>query len=645
MLTDDLATGAAEEASLLEAMVLGHRSRLDRRLNDIFIRAGCIHFLAVSGVHVVIVMFLVRLACRAFMASPRVSTWAMLLAVCIYAAIAEPRPPILRAAVIASLYCVSRLLGRERARLNWISASAILLALFDPPMVFDVGYQLSFAAVLGVCYLSPALLTGVASARRKYELVILKRPRADEDRRLMATQAMPQHLSSRLLRTGWRGVNRYIKAGLAITFGAWLAALPLVADHFQRVHLWGALNSLVAFPLVMIVMALGFVKLVVGGILPGVGSVVGGARTAADSLLISLVQRLGSLPGASLAAPSPPWWVIVSYCVLLLSFVLRFPRDVLPSWGPAPVHGQQQSAQPRAPGYICSVALALLVVCSVAWRWPRTADRLVVTVLSVGAGSATVIELPEGQTILYDAGSSSPSDVGRNTVVPFLRHRGITQIDRLYLSHPNLDHFSGLPSILEEVETGPIVLNGYYDARSPRRSPSRHLLDLLAAREHPIETLDPATSQWKLGGVTFELLWPRGDLDETLLTNDTSTVLRLSYAGHSILLTGDIEERGQKALLQRNALRADVLVLPHHGSVRPSSKAFLDAVLPRAVIRSSRQRMGDTFSELQLVVGSVPLYNTADVGAVRIVIDADGISISTTRSDSPIADWRLRIAD
>lgn len=633
MLTDDLATGAAEEASLLEAMVLGHRSRLDRRLNDIFIQAGCIHFLAVSGVHVVIVMFLVRLACRAFMAPPRVSTWAMLIAVCIYAAVAEPRPPILRATVIAVIYCVARLLGKERACLNWISASVILLALFDPPMVFGVGYQLSFAAVLGVSYLSPALLAFAAEAWLVYQRVILKRPRADEDRRLMDAQAVPQHLSSRLLRTGWRGVRRYIKAGLAITIGAWVSGLPIVATYFHEVYVWGALNSLVAFPLVMIVMALGFVKLVVGAILPGVGSVIAGALTAADSLLIRLVEHLGSLPGASLVAPSPPWWLIVSYYVFLLSFVFRFPRDVLLSWGPTPVPGQQQSAQPRAPAYMCGVALALLMVCSVAWCWPRTADRLVVTVLSVGAGSATVVELPDGRTILYDAGSSSPSDVGRNTVVPYLRHRGITRIDRLYLSHANLDHFSGLPSVLEEVETGPIIVNGYYSARSPRRSPSRHLLDLLAEREHPIETLDPATSQWKLGGVTFELLWPRGDLDETLLTNDTSTVLRLSYAGHSILLTGDIEERGQRALLQRSGLRADVLVLPHHGSVRPSSKAFIDAVMPRAVIRSSGQRMDDTFSDLQFIVGTIPLYNTADVGAVRVVIDADGIFISTTRSD------------
>ena len=114
MLTDDLATGTDEEASLLEAMILGHRSGLDRRLNEVFIRAGCIHFLAVSGVHVVIVMALARLVCIPFFTGPRTRTLVMLLAVIIYAVVAEPRPPILRASIIAGLYCIARLFGRQR---------------------------------------------------------------------------------------------------------------------------------------------------------------------------------------------------------------------------------------------------------------------------------------------------------------------------------------------------------------------------------------------------------------------------------------------------------------------------------------------------------------------------------------------------
>jgi beta-lactamase superfamily II metal-dependent hydrolase len=106
--------------------------------------------------------------------------------------------------------------------------------------------------------------------------------------------------------------------------------------------------------------------------------------------------------------------------------------------------------------------------------------------------------------------------------------------------------------------------------------------------------------------------------------------MRLTHAGYSILLTGDIEECAQQALLNRGGLRADVLILPHHGGVEQNSKAFLEAVSPGAVIRSSHECMDETFNGLQALVGNIPLYNTADTGAVQVVIDQAGVSISGT---------------
>ena len=244
---------------------------------------------------------------------------------------------------------------------------------------------------------------------------------------------------------------------------------------------------------------------------------------------------------------------------------------------------------------------------------------------------ATVIELPDGRAILYDAGTTSPYDVGRSSIVPFLRHRGVGPIDRVYVSHPNLDHFSGLLAVLDDVPTGPIVVNEHFEPKTSRTSPSRYLLRLLRERGHEVRTVGPAVQTWELGGVTFERLWPPENYDDSLSSNDSSTVLRLSYAGRSILLAGDIEDRPQRALLHAGNLRADVLVLPHHGSVRPSTKEFLDAVGAGVLIRSSGQRMADTFNGLQEAAGVTQIYNTADVGAVEVVIDQSGVRVSTIR--------------
>jgi competence protein ComEC len=259
---------------------------------------------------------------------------------------------------------------------------------------------------------------------------------------------------------------------------------------------------------------------------------------------------------------------------------------------------------------------------------------LVATFLSVGPGSATVIELPSGETILFDCGARGSSDVGRTQVLPFLRHRGIRRIDRVYVSHPNLDHFGGLITLMDEMDVGPVFLNTHFERGCGERSSGRHFLDLLAQRNHPIEFLPDTETQWTYGGATFEYLWPTGPIDDTLETNDTSTVLRISYEGHSLLFTGDIEDRAHRSLAYRGNMQADVLALPHHGSVRPSSPRFLESVSPKYVVRSSHKSMRQSASLLDMLQG-VPVFNTADSGAIEVVLEREGIRVSPFRRTTP----------
>ncbi|MEK7757194.1 MAG: ComEC family competence protein, partial [Planctomycetota bacterium] len=191
LLTDDLATGTPEEVSLLEAMVLGHRSRFDRRLNEVFIRAGVIHFIAVSGTNVAILMSFVWSIGRLLRRTKRRCTWLMVLSIIIYALVADPRPPILRATVMGLLFCIALLLRRPQATLNWTSAATVILILFDPTTVFDAGFQLSFAAVLGVGYLAPSLQCAMAAGRLWFQHVVLGDRFVVQDRQLILAAAPP----------------------------------------------------------------------------------------------------------------------------------------------------------------------------------------------------------------------------------------------------------------------------------------------------------------------------------------------------------------------------------------------------------------------------------------------------------------------
>ena len=634
LLVDDLITGAEPRASLLEAMILGHRSRLDWRLNDIFVRAGCMHHLAVSGTHVVILLsFVWGLGRLCGMARRR---GALLVAAVVvgYTLVTEPRPPILRATIMTLLFSGALLFQRTRAPLNWVAAAAVVLVAADPAAVFDVGFQLSFAAVLGVMYLAPATWSaasaGVARARRlgPGRLGGMAEDAGEPRRGGPSTRRRPA------VRAALRKGGRIVALAFAVSVAAWLASAPIVAAAFGRVQPWGAVNSVLVFPLVYATMIVGLAKVALAPVSPTLASLLGPPLGGLDRGLIGLADRLGALPGASLVAAPPAWWLLIAYYAVLLLFIYRFrPTDA--AWRFAPgLPGPAAAAPPRIPRALntaLAAGFAFVALGLVAGQRPRqAADRLAVTVLAVGAGTATVIEFPDGCTWLYDTGSSDPFDVGRSVVVPYLRQRRIASIDRVFLSHPNLDHFSDLPAVLEEIAVGGVLVNRHFRAHSPPRSAAARLLEVLAERGHGVDTVAPPPLAWTEGAVGIEWLWPPDAAAGGLAVNETSTVLRLSYAGRSILLTGDIEEQAQQALLRRGGLAADVLVLPHHGAVQPNSKSFVDAVGATVLVRSSREPMAETSDGLWQAVGRRPIYNTADYGAVEIVIDADGVRVSTS---------------
>ncbi len=635
LLMDDRATAETEEQGLLDALILGHRSQLDRRLDEAFTRAGCVHFLAASGTNIVIVMLLARMLCPGFLFRPRTRVLAMLLATVLYALLAEPRPPILRAAVICGMYCLARLMGRQHARLNWISASVIILALVDPAMVFDAGYQLSYAATLGVSFLTGMLKNADRDFRKWWNAAVRGKPFREEDARLALVDVVNPSHWHRLRRWIGRLIRRALEGPPEVSLGAWLGTLPIVALHFLRVQLWGPISTLVLLPFVTVAMGLGFVKVVLSLISTSLGDLAALLLHLVIETMLAIVHLLAELPGASVAVPALPWWLIADYYAFLLACLWRFSNRSTASLAPRPddhppVADQMVVTMRRITG----LTTLLLVAGFGLWLWSLRPDgRLVVTVLSVGAGSATVIELPDGRTVLYDAGSNRPYDVGRSVVVPFLRQRGVRRIEKMYISHPNLDHYNGVPGVIDEFPVGSIVVNEYFPRDRAERPPVRQFLKILREHGQNVELLKSAQgTRWELGSVTFELLWPPPGLPETVSPNDSSTVLRLSYRGRSILLPGDIEQKAQRSLLDRGDLHADVLVLPHHGGLEPTSTEFFRAVSPRIAIRSSHQGVADGVGPLPALVAPARLYNTADAGAVQVVMDDPAIHCSTSRS-------------
>ena len=607
--------GGSAAASLLDAMVLGRRGSIDQQLNDAFIQAGCAHFLAVSGMHVCMLGAFFWIAGRVVGLTERGCAVLTLTVTVAYAGIVEPRPPILRAATMTMLWCVSLLVRRRGNTLNTLALAATVLLCWQPTALFGPGFQLSFAAVLGVVCLAPVLNQAACRA-------------PESVRRLLH---LPQLGSLKERRRKRRGllqtVARWVCGAVCVSVSAWAATAPLVMIHFGRVSLWGWLNTLFMLPLVYAVMLSSFAKLLCGLALPRTATFLSPVVECSAELLGSWVGVLGRMPGASIQVPPLPWWLAVMCYLMLASWFQAGRQPDKPA--EAAWRFWRRASRAATGGFAVAVALWLM--------WPNPSrHELTMTVLSVGRGTSVVLELPGGQALLYDAGASGSYDPGKSTILPYLRHRSVSRLDGVFVSHPNLDHFGGLVSVVDGIPTGPVMVPPQFEPLSHAGAPSSVLLVKLRSREQKIKSLSSDEPAMQFGDVTIEVLWPPAEPPFELDANDSSLVLRVRYADRSILLTGDIEQAPQRWLTQYADIAADVLLLPHHGSVEPATQAFVEAVGPQYVICSTSQRTGAKSNRLLALLGDRPYFNTADVGAVTVTIGDAGICVQgyqETRAD------------
>ncbi len=547
-----------DERTLLGTMVLGHRSVATPDLNEAFARTGGLHYLAVSGFHVGILLAASWWVLRRARCSEPVAASLVLVILAGYAVIAEPNAPILRASVLGGLWCVSRMLGRGRSPANWLSAAAALLLWIDPAGLWQPGFQLSFLQVAMLLWLGPRLLRRGAGHAETW--------------------------TTALLIAGWRRVGQL----LVIAAASWLTAAPLVALHFERIAPWGALHSALLAPLVVLTLLVGMAAVPLAGVASLASA--GWLLQACCGLLLRLVEWLGSWPGSLVEAPAPPVWaVLASYALAGVAIRLLGPDD------------RERAAARPAAGLM---TLALVLLCGSMW-WPRPFAGPRLCVLDVRAGSAALLQQRAGGVWLFDVGTRGNFDCAA-VVRDASTALGLSRPEAVFLSHDNLDHYSGLEGV-----------------RGDARRLSLWSNPTLATRVGAVPLTRGASSP---EGV--EVLWPPADLPAWVRENDRSLVLRVSVGSLRVLLPGDIEGFAMTGLLElaeRGAvdLRADVLVAPHHGSVLPPpTRGFYAAVAPRWVIASSDRPRPDLHAlAASLFQDACRVLVTAEVGAVLV---ADG---------------------
>jgi len=585
---------------LLAALVLGERHPALRSLSRTMVRAGTAHLLSISGLHLGIFLGVVFLTCRLLLLTPRRAAVVVLVVLAAYLLLAEPRAPLLRSAIMAAALCTGLLRGRRYMPLNALAAAAIILLVLDPRQLFQAGFQLSFVIVTAlVLFLGPARRVLFGRWLRRRGLLVFRG--RDRVRRWL-----------------------YYAVGDAATYAvtaallAYAAAAPLVAYHFGLFNPYAPLLSLLLLPLVVAVVVPGYVAMALAWPMPNLSYQFGRAGRSAAALLERVVEAIGKLPALSVGLRPIHWaWVWLCFAVFVLVALRR-----------------------RVPfGRAAAGAGLVLLAGATAWTQRPTPRRAgaELHLLDVGSGQCAVLRTPAGCTFLLDAGGPG-GNVHRRTLGPFLRHMRFAPPRAVLLSHANSDHYNAVPALLAETRPRRVYVSEVFARRWDDGAGAYELMDRLAADGVEVVRLRAGRSV-DLGPETrVEVLWPPAKPAEPLSLNDTSLVLRVTCGGQSVLLAGDLDRTGQAALAARpGALRADILVLPHHGGWEPTLPAFVEAVAPTTVLVSTSRLLRGPADEPQATAfyqrlrERADVYSTRERGWIGVTFGAGPVRVKTMR--------------
>lgn len=580
------------QASLAAGILLGTRSRLPADLRDDMNSTGTSHLVAVSGQNVMLVAGLL-IAVLTTSVGRRRAAWLALAAIVAYAALVGAQPSVVRAAIMGCLYVMSIALGRQNTAAITLLLAAALMTAVSPQIVHDISFQLSFAAALGLILLAPLLRDRLEAA-----------------------------LGARAVR--FPLVQPAVELA-AVTVAAIVFTIPLTAVNFHRISLVAPVANLFAVPAFLAVAATAAVT-AVAGLLPGTAAYTVWLSWPPAAYMAGVVRLFANIPFASIELRGVVVEHAIAYYAVLAAGVWMLARRPLSRPEPAPL--APLAARPLLPAW----SLAGLLALSSALLWLAATSPqngpLTVAFLDVGQGDAILIQGPQGQRVLVDGGPSGEAiaaALGRH--LPFHDRR----IDLIALTHPQSDHLAGLLTVIDRYKVGG-VLAGPAAGDSALQDVWSEALEEAGV---PLVSAERGQRIDLRGGATLSVLGPPAEMTAGIdSTNEASLVLRLVLGEVVFLLTGDIGDEGETALIRTGAdLRAHVLKVAHHGSRNSTSEAFLRRVDPRiGVISAGRDnQFGHPAPELlRRLRGSIVL-RTDESGDVTVSTDGQRIWVRTQR--------------
>lgn len=562
-----------ENGQVLCAMLLAEKSDLDADMKEQYQKAGISHVLAISGLHISFIgLGIYKLIRRGGVSYIGAGILASLV-LSVYVLMIGFSVSVIRAYVMLLLRIGADMSGRVYDMMTALMVSATLLVLYQPLYLADAAFYLSHGAILGILILLPSL-----------------------------KKLLPQKK--------WL---EGILSGMAIH----IALFPVLLWFYFEIPTYSMLINMVVIPLMSWVLSLGMF----GSLFSLIWIPAGKVLLMGCDWILSFFSWLGEkccqLPFSRMVFGKPNWWEVVIYYVILFGFVF-FIENFMEKW-----KEKKHIRKIRRAGVL--FALFALVLFT---KMPN--GKLKITMLDVGQGDCVFMKGPRGHTYLIDGGSSDVNELAKYRIEPFLKSQGVGVLDYVFVSHGDLDHYSGIEEMLERQMTGvrikQLVLPANYNQ-------DKALLELakLAIQKNVGVAVIKANQKLTEGILQITCLQP-GEGPNVLNENAGSMVLDVTFREFDMLLPGDVEGEGEEQLVRNLPKKTyDVLKVAHHGSKYSTSERFLECARPKmAWISAGKQNSyghphRETLTRLKKTQCRV--FQTTEYGAIIVETNGDLIDI------------------
>ena len=593
-------------SAIFTGLILGDTSKVEEEVNDNFKIANISHVLAISGMHITYIVIGIELLLKRGIGKRKTRIITIIILV-MYMFITGFMPSVVRSSIMGIIMLISKLIHRKNDIWTSISLSLLILLIYNPFLILNVGLQLSYLGTIGI----------VCFNKNVYNF-------------LRKLKIRNKKIKYRINRKFILFMDK-IKEILSVTLSAQIVILPILLFNFNILGIYFFISNILVSVIIGPIIIVGFVCILISFISIEIAKILSIFMSVGIQILIS-ISEISHLPFSKIYIPTPKVWQIVIYyiCVIVINKIYISFNLKEPDFTSIRIRNLVALLKFKFRQNKNKVLKVLIVFVLLVFILNTIPQKLKIHFVDVGQGDCTFITTPQNKTILIDGGGSMSEeyDVGKSTLLPYILDRGYTKLDYVFISHFDQDHVGGILTILEELRVGQV----YISKQEQDSENYQKFLKIVKDKKIQVKVLKQGDCLKIEKNLYFDILWPIEEQIQENVLNNNAMVMKLRYGKFSMLFTGDIEAIAEEKILDfykekgESILKSDVLKVAHHGSKTSTTQSFFEKVNPKiCLIGVGKNNMfGHPTAEVLERINGTKVYRTDENGEIILEVGCNG---------------------